>query len=114
MYRLSMSPDAAIRSNVFCSFLALAMQKYLEVLAHDAGGAPQWRELLRDLDRLPQMRLQHRGDDWLVARTDEANDQCHLACLDRHRSVRADREADIGLHNSGPSLAPCPTMSNRE
>ena len=74
MHRLSMSPDAAIRSNVFCSFLALAMQKYLEVLAHDAGGAPEWRELLRDLDRLQQMRLQHRGADWLVARTDEAND----------------------------------------
>jgi hypothetical protein len=37
MHRLSMSPDAAIRSNVFCSFLALAMQKYPEVLAHDAG-----------------------------------------------------------------------------
>jgi hypothetical protein len=66
---------------------------------------------VRDLDRLQQMRLQHRGADWLVARTDEANDQCHLACLDRHRSVRADREADIGLRKFGAIVGAVPSQA---
>ncbi len=51
---------------VFCSFLALAMQKYLDDLSYEAGVAPEWKELLRDLDRLQQVRLQYRGADWLV------------------------------------------------
>jgi len=46
------SSDAAIRGHVFCSFLALAMQKYLDDLSREAGVAPEWKELLRDLDRL--------------------------------------------------------------
>ena len=63
------SSDAAIRGHVFCSFLALAMQKHLEDLMREAKIAPEWKELLRDLDRLQQIRIQHRGADWLV-RTD--------------------------------------------
>ncbi len=51
------SSDAAIRGHVFCSFLALAMQKYLDDLSCEAGVAPEWKELLRDLDRLQQVRL---------------------------------------------------------
>jgi len=65
------SSDAAIRGHVFCSFLALAMQKHLEDLMREARVAPEWKELLRDLDRLQQVRIQHRGADWLV-RTDAA------------------------------------------
>ena len=65
------SSDAAIRGHVFCLFLALAMQKYLDDLSYEAGVAPEWKELLRDLDRLQQVRLQYRGADWLV-RTDAA------------------------------------------
>jgi len=63
------SSDAAIRGHVFCSFLALAMQKHLEDLMREAKIAPEWKGLLQDLDRLQQIRLQHRGADWLV-RTD--------------------------------------------
>jgi len=66
------SSDAAIRGHVFCSFLALAMQKHLEDLMREAKIAPEWKELLRDLDRLQQIRIQHRGADWLV-RTDAAS-----------------------------------------
>ena len=46
------SSDAAIRGHVFCSFLALAMQKHLDDLLRQAGLVPEWKELLRDLDRL--------------------------------------------------------------
>ena len=65
------SSDAAIRGHVFCSFLALAMQKHLEELMREAKIAPEWKDLLRDLDRLQHMRIHHRGADWLV-RTDAA------------------------------------------
>ena len=44
--------NAAIRGHVFCSFLALTMQKYLEDLSRRAGVIPEWKTLLRDLDRL--------------------------------------------------------------
>jgi hypothetical protein len=65
------SSDAAIRGHVFCSFLALAMQKHLHDLLREAGLVPEWKDLLRDLDRLAEVRIRHRGADWLV-RTDAA------------------------------------------
>jgi hypothetical protein len=60
------SSDAAIRGHVFCSFLALALQKHLDDLMREAGVAPEWRVLLRDLDRLTRVRIRHNGADWLV------------------------------------------------
>ena len=86
------SSDAAIRGHVFCSFLALAMQKYLDDLSSEAGVAPEWKELLRDLDRLQQVRLQYRGADWMV-RTDAARTitalfrQAHVALPPRARQT---------------------------
>ena len=71
------SSDAAIRGHVFCSFLALSMQKHLDDLARPAGFAPEWKDLLRDLDRLAQVRIRHRSADWLV-RTDAASDVTRL------------------------------------
>jgi len=65
------SSDAAIRGHVFCSFLALAMQKHLDDLLRQAGLASEWKDLLRNLDRLAEVRSRHRGADWLV-RTDAA------------------------------------------
>jgi hypothetical protein len=46
------SSDAAIREHVFCSFLALSIQKHLDDLAREAGVTPEWKHLLRDLNRL--------------------------------------------------------------
>ena len=86
------SSDAAIRGHVFCSFLALVMQKYLDDLSCEAGVAPEWKELLRDLDRLQQVRLQYRGADWMV-RTDAAQTitalfrQAHVALPPRARQT---------------------------
>ena len=74
------------------SFLALAMQKYLDDLSCEAGVAPEWKELLRDLDRLQQVRLQYRGADWMV-RTDAARTitalfrQAHVALPPRARQT---------------------------
>ena len=86
------SSDAAIRGHVFCSFLALAMQKYLDDLSCEAGVAPEWKELLRDLDRLQQVRLRYRDADWMV-RTDAARTitalfrQAHVALPPRARQT---------------------------
>ncbi len=87
------SSDAAIRGHVFCSFLALSMQKHLDDLARQAGLAPEWKELTRDLDRLQQVRIHYRAADWLV-RTDAAPDvtrlfKCaHVALPSRARQAR--------------------------
>jgi hypothetical protein len=86
------SSDTAIRGHVFCSFLALAMQKHLDDLLHEAGVAPEWKELLRDLDRLQTVRLDHRGADWLV-RTDASRNvvalfrQAHIALPPRAKQT---------------------------
>ncbi len=86
------SSDAAIRGHVFCSFLALSMQNHLDDLAREAGVTPEWKQLLRDLDRLQQVRLAHRGADWLV-RTDAAPNvavlfrAAHIALPPRARQV---------------------------
>ena len=45
------------------------MQKHLDDLLRQTGLVPEWKDLLRDLDRLAQARIRHRGADWLV-RTD--------------------------------------------
>ena len=87
------SSDAAIRGHVFCSFLALSMQKHLDDLSREAGLAPEWKHLLRDLDRLAQVRIRHRGADWLL-RTDAAASitslfrRAHVALPPRARQDR--------------------------
>jgi hypothetical protein len=60
------SSDAAIRGHVFCSFLALALQKHLDDLLHEAAAKPEWKVLLRDLDRLTETTIRHKGADWRV------------------------------------------------
>ena len=86
------SSDAAIRGHVFCSFLALTMQKYLEDLSRRAGVIPEWKTLLRDLDRLQHVRIRHRDNDWLV-RTDVSKSiadlfhHAHIALPPRARQM---------------------------
>ena len=58
--------NAAIRGAVFCSFLALSMQRRLDDLLREANVTPEWSTLSRDLDRLAQVRIRHRKADWLV------------------------------------------------
>lgn len=90
------SCDAAIRGHVFCSFLALLLQKRLDDLAQAAGVTLEWKTLLRDLDRLQQLRIRYRQTDWLV-RTDLAPG---LSNVFRH--------AKIALPSRVKPLAPPP------
>jgi hypothetical protein len=63
------SSDAAIRGHVFCSFLALVLQKELLERCRAAGFMPEWDDVLRDLDRLQQAEVIQGGKTWKV-RTD--------------------------------------------
>jgi len=93
------SSDAAIRGHVFCTFLALVMQKHLDDLAAEAGETPEWRPLLRDLDRLQQARIQLHGKDWLV-RTDASASVAALF-----------RQARIALPPRACQASPPPTRA---
>jgi len=55
------SSDAAVRGHVFCSFLALMLQKELTDLCHSHGLVIEWADLLRDLDRLQEATLEKDG-----------------------------------------------------
>jgi transposase len=58
------SSDAAIRGHVFCSFLALVLQKELFERCRAAGFQPEWEDVLRDLDRLQQAEVTQGGKTW--------------------------------------------------
>jgi Transposase DDE domain len=60
------SSDAAIRGHVFCSFLALVLQKELLERCRAAGFTPGWGEVLRDLDRLQQGEVAQGSKTWSV------------------------------------------------
>ncbi|SCW84874.1 hypothetical protein SAMN02927924_03341 [Sphingobium faniae] len=62
------SSDAAIRGHVFCSFLALVLQKELARDCEVANIKPEWQPLLRDLDRLQVATLTKDGKS-IVVRT---------------------------------------------
>ena len=62
------SSDAAIRGHVFCSFLALLLQKELATLCAAKGVKIEWANLLRDLDRLQQATIEKDGKR-IVTRT---------------------------------------------
>ena len=55
------SSDAAIRGHVFCSFLALVLQKELDSLCQAKGIVVEWADLIRDLDRLQEATIEKDG-----------------------------------------------------
>lgn len=60
------SSDAAIRGHVFCSFLALVLRKELHDRCRAADLQPQWLDVLFDLNRLQEARLEQGGKTWTV------------------------------------------------
>jgi len=59
--RSSSAAMAAIRGHVFCSFLALMLQKELADLCHSHGLVIEWADLLRDLDRPHEATIEKDG-----------------------------------------------------
>ena len=55
------SCDAAIRNHIFCSFLALVLQKELADRCRTADVTVEWDDLIRDLDRLQEATIKKAG-----------------------------------------------------
>jgi hypothetical protein len=49
--------DAAIVGHLFCSFLALVLRKELDERLATAGAAPEWGDIVRDLDRVEEVTV---------------------------------------------------------
>jgi hypothetical protein len=58
------SSDAAIRGHVFCSFLALVLQKELAGRGAKIGLQLEWDDVRRDLDRLQHATIKQEGKSW--------------------------------------------------
>jgi transposase len=53
--------DATIRGHVFCSFLALVLRQELQTRLQDRGHHFEWADVLRDLERLQEVEVEHQG-----------------------------------------------------
>jgi Transposase DDE domain len=58
--------DATIRGHVFCSFLALVLQKALRDRLAAAGLDFEWADVLRDLDRLQEVEVEQDGKRFVL------------------------------------------------
>lgn len=59
--------DATIVGHLFCSFLALVLRKALDACLEAAGVVAEWADIVRDLDRLEEVTIDH-GDKRFVLR----------------------------------------------
>ncbi len=74
----------------------------LDDLLRQTGLVPEWKDLLRDLDRLAQARIRHREADWLV-RTDAAPYRDHAVQECPHPPCRRAPSRRPRRHRPGPN-----------
>jgi hypothetical protein len=86
--------DAAIRGHVFCSFLALILQKELDDRCQQIGERPEWDAALQALDGVQQVDIERDGKRWRL-RT-EADGQAQIMA----------RAAGVGLPARTQALTP--------
>jgi transposase len=58
--------DETIRGHVFCSFLALLLQRTLEQRLEEKGETWEWAEILRGLDNLQEVETQFQGKRFVL------------------------------------------------
>jgi transposase len=58
--------DDTIRGHVFCSFLALVLRYELQSRLKAKGRAFEWAEIVRDLERVQQIEVEHQGHRFLL------------------------------------------------
>ena len=58
--------DETIRGHVFCSFLALALRYELEARLEARQQEWEWAEVIRDVDRLREVAVEHEGKRFLL------------------------------------------------
>ncbi|MBI3453983.1 MAG: transposase [Rhodospirillales bacterium] len=60
------SNDAAIRGHLFCSFLAMVVRKEMEDRLAVAGQRLDWRDVVRDLDRIVETEIVGEGKRFIL------------------------------------------------
>jgi len=58
---------------VFCSFLALVLRKELQDRLERKGWSLEWADVLRDLDRLQEVRMSISGKSYLMRTETKGN-----------------------------------------
>jgi hypothetical protein len=56
--------DETIRGHVFCSFLALVLRQELQARLQARGHALEWAEVMRDLQQLQYVDVEHQGKQY--------------------------------------------------
>jgi len=78
--------DETIRGHVFCSFLALILMKELQDRLLEKGYEHEWNDLVRDIDNLQEIEVEHDGKRFLL-RT-EAKGLCSNVGVALPKTVR--------------------------
>ena len=58
--------DDTIRGHVFCSFLALLLRHELQTRLQAKAKKYEWADVLRDLERVQQVEVEHQGKRFLL------------------------------------------------
>jgi transposase len=58
--------DDTIRGHVFCSFLALMLRYELQARLKAKGKTFEWADIIRDLERVQQIEVEHQGKHFLL------------------------------------------------
>ncbi len=58
--------DETIKGHVFCSFLALVLMKTLEDRLDKKGYKYEWKDIIRDLNSLEKVEIEHEGKRFLM------------------------------------------------
>jgi transposase len=58
--------DDTIRGHVFCSFLALVLRQELQARLKAKGKSFEWVDVIRDLERVQQVEVEHEGKHFLL------------------------------------------------
>jgi len=58
--------DETIRGHVFCSFLALVLRYELQARLKAKGKIFEWADVIRDLERVQQVEVEHQGKRFLL------------------------------------------------
>lgn len=58
--------DETIRGHVFCSFLALVLRYELQSRLQAKGRTFEWADVIRDLERVQQVEVEHQGHRFLL------------------------------------------------
>lgn len=58
--------DDTIRGHVFCSFLALVLRYELQSRLRAKGRAFEWADVLRDLEQVQQVEVEHQGHHFVL------------------------------------------------